>query len=73
MFSPYSLEMGKTVLRAIAAKRSLRGAKFLMLQDSPGEGMQAYIFKKFYWWEPQQRGGAAPPPPPAAVKTRSRA
>lgn len=53
VFSPYSLEMGKTVLRAIAAKRSLRGAKFLMLQDSPGEGMQAYIFKKFYWWEKQ--------------------
>ena len=53
VFSPYSLEMGKTVLRAIAAKRSLRGAKFLMLQDSPGDGMQAYIFKKFYWWEKQ--------------------
>jgi L-fucose isomerase-like protein len=22
-----------------------------MFQDEPGEGMQAYIFKRFYWWE----------------------
>ena len=53
VFSPYSVEMAKTVLRAIATKRSLRGAKFLMFQDTPGEGMQANIFKKFYWWEKQ--------------------
>lgn len=52
VFSPYNVEMGKTVIRAIAAKRVLRnGGRFLMFQDSPGEGMQAYIFKKFYWWE----------------------
>jgi hypothetical protein len=52
VFSPYSIEMGKTVLRALGVKRSLReGAKFLMFQDTPGEGMQANIFKKFYWWE----------------------
>lgn len=53
VFSPYSVEMGRTILRAVAAKRALRGARFLMFQDSPGEGMQAYIFKKFYWWEKQ--------------------
>lgn len=53
VFSPYNIEMGKTVLRAIAVKQSLYGAKFLMFQDSPGEGMQANIFKKFYWWEAQ--------------------
>lgn len=53
VFSPYNVEMGKTVLRAIAAKEHLKGARFLMFQDSPGEGMQAYIFKKFYWWEKQ--------------------
>ena len=48
VFSPYSVEMGKTVLRALGVKRSLKaGAKFLMFQDSPGEGMQAGIFKKF--------------------------
>ena len=28
------------------------GMKFLMLQDDPGEGMQAYLFKRFYWWDP---------------------
>ena len=52
VFSPYSIEMGKTVLRALGVKRTLKaGAKFLVFQDSPGEGMQAYLFKKFYWWE----------------------
>jgi len=52
VFSPYSIELAKVVIRSIAAKEQLRqGAKFLMFQDSPGEGMQAYIFKRFYWWE----------------------
>lgn len=52
MFSPYNVELAKVVLRAIAAKKKLAtGGRFLMLQDSPGEGMQAYIFKRFYWWE----------------------
>jgi len=52
VFSPYSVELAKVVLRALAVKSGLRrGAKFLMFQDSPGEGMQANIFKRFYWWE----------------------
>lgn len=52
VFSPYNVEMGKAILRSLAARREmLTGKKFLMLQDSPGEGMQAYIFKRFYWWE----------------------
>ncbi len=52
VFSPYNIELAKVVIRAIAAKTQLRqGVKFLMFQDSPGEGMQAYIFKRFYWWE----------------------
>lgn len=52
VFSPYSIEMGQTVLRALGVKRTLNsGAKFLMFQDTPGEGMQANIFKRFYWWE----------------------
>jgi len=51
VFSPYSIELGKVILRAIATKTYLKGAKFLMFQDDPGEGMQAYIFKRFYWWE----------------------
>lgn len=54
VFSPYTIELGKVIIRAIAVKSCLQhGAKFLMFQDSPGEGMQAYIFKKFYWWEKQ--------------------
>jgi len=52
VFSPYNVDLAKVVLRAIAAKQTLAtGGRFLMLQDSPGEGMQAYIFKRFYWWE----------------------
>lgn len=52
VFSPYNIELAKVILRAIAVKKRLKnGAKFLMFQDSPGEGMQANIFKRFYWWE----------------------
>ena len=51
VFSPYDVELGKVIFRALAAKSHLKGAKFLMFQDDPGEGMQAYIFKRFYWWE----------------------
>ncbi len=51
VFSPYDVELGKVIFRALAAKTHLNGAKFLMFQDDPGEGMQAYIFKRFYWWE----------------------
>lgn len=52
VFTPYNSELAKAVLRAIATKKHMKtGMKFLMLQDSPGEGMQANIFKRFYWWE----------------------
>ena len=51
VFSPYNIELGKVILRALAVKTHLNGARFLMFQDDPGEGMQAYIFKRFYWWE----------------------
>jgi hypothetical protein len=52
VFSPYDVELARVILRSIATRASLReGAKFVMFQDSPGEGMQAYIFKRFYWWE----------------------
>lgn len=52
VFSPYNIELARVILRAISVKRSLKqGAKFLMFQDTPGEGMQANIFKRFYWWE----------------------
>ncbi|MBQ1311445.1 MAG: hypothetical protein IIY55_06300 [Blautia sp.] len=51
VFSPYNVALGKVILRAIGTRNCLKGAKFLMFQDDPGEGMQAYIFKRFYWWE----------------------
>lgn len=51
VFTPYTLEQAKVACRALAARRALRGATFLMFQDNPGEGMQASIFKRFYWWE----------------------
>ncbi len=51
VFAPYSVEMAKVILRAAGSKKELRKTRFLMLQDDPGEGMQAYIFKRFYWWE----------------------
>ena len=52
VFSPYSVDMTRVLIRALAVKKKLAdGAKFLMFQDSPGEGKQANIFKKFYWWE----------------------
>lgn len=52
VFSPYTVQLAKTVIRAFAVKKRLKsGAKFLMFQDTPGEGMQANIFKRFYWWE----------------------
>jgi hypothetical protein len=49
--APYNLEQTKKICRALAVKRDLRQAKFLVYQDNPGEGAQAGIFKRFYWWE----------------------
>ena len=52
VFSPYTVELAKVIIRSIAVRKTmLGGARFLMFQDSPGEGMQAYIFKRFFWWE----------------------
>jgi hypothetical protein len=50
--APYALEDARTICRALAAKRELAGARFLVYQDHPGEaGFQPEIFKRFYWWE----------------------
>jgi hypothetical protein len=57
VFAPYTVELAKNILRSIAAKTLMRsGVNFLMFQDDPGEGMQAYIFKRFYWWEKESAG-----------------
>ncbi len=49
--APYNLQQTLKVCDALAAKRRLGQAKFLVYQDNPGEGFQAEIFKRFYWWE----------------------
>jgi hypothetical protein len=51
VIAPYNLEQARQACRLLALKRELRGAKFLVYQDNPGEGFQASIFKRFYWWE----------------------
>ncbi len=50
-FAPYTLEQTRMLCRAAAVRSDLRGRKFLVYQDNPGEGFQASIFKRFYWWE----------------------
>jgi len=52
IFTPYSVELAKCILRALACKKMLQsGMKFLIFQDSRGEGMQANIFKRNYWFQ----------------------
>lgn len=51
ILTPYQEELAGILFRAVAEKADMKGKKLLIFQDSPGEGMQAYIFKRFYWWE----------------------
>ena len=52
VLTPYNEELARIILRALAVRRGMKeGTRFLMFQDDPGEGMQAYIFKRFFWWE----------------------
>jgi hypothetical protein len=53
MIAPYNVEQTKMLCRSLAVKRDMRSTKFLVIQDDPGEGFQADIFKRFYWWEDQ--------------------
>lgn len=50
-FAPYNLDLARKICRSLGLKREMKQTKFLVFQDSPGEGMQASIFKRFYWWE----------------------
>jgi hypothetical protein len=49
--APASLNQTRILCRALAVRRNLKTAKFLVYQDNPGHGQQAPIFKRFYWWE----------------------
>lgn len=51
VFAPYNPDLAKVVFRCVALKEEMKSAKFLVFQDTPGDGMQADIFKRFYWWE----------------------
>lgn len=51
VFAPYNPELARVVFRSILIKKEMKTAKFLIFQDTPGDGMQADIFKRFYWWE----------------------
>jgi hypothetical protein len=51
--APSSLEQTQKILKALQLKRETQGTKFLVFQDSPGEGFQSEIFKRFYWFEPE--------------------
>lgn len=50
VFNPHSVELAKTVFRALALKREIRHQKFLVFHDSKGEGLIPEQFKIFYWW-----------------------
>lgn len=47
---PHDLETSKKMCRMLAVKREMTQTKFRIYQDSPGEGMQSWIFKCFYWF-----------------------
>jgi len=49
--APYNLEQAQMLCKTLAVKNDLKGSKFLVFQDDPGEGFQPQIFKCFYWWE----------------------
>ncbi len=51
ILAPYRLEQTRKACQALGVKRELQQTRFLVYQDTPGEGMQGDIFKRFYWWE----------------------
>lgn len=50
VFNPHSVELAKTIFRALALKREMKSQKFLVFHDSKGEGLIPEQFKIFYWW-----------------------
>lgn len=53
VYHPHSVELGKTILKSLALKRLMKKQKFLIFQDSPGDGLIPEQFKIFYWWNEQ--------------------
>lgn len=50
VYNPFNVDIGKTVFKSLALKRNMKGQKFLIFQDTPGDGLLPEIFKVFYWW-----------------------
>ena len=51
VFNPHSIELAKTIFKALALKRDMQHQKFLVFHDTDGDG--TWIpeqFKIFYWW-----------------------
>lgn len=51
VFAPYHPDLAHVFFRTVALRDSMKGARFMVWQDTPGDGMQADIFKRFFWWE----------------------
>lgn len=47
---PHDLETANKMCRILSVKREMKKTKFRIYQNSPGEGMQSWIFKCFYWF-----------------------
>lgn len=50
VYNPHSMELAKTIFKAFALKREMKKQKFLIFQDTPGDGLIPEQFKIFYWW-----------------------
>jgi len=50
VFNPHSVELAKTIFKALALKRAMKKQKFMVFHDSKGEGLIPEQFKIFYWW-----------------------
>ncbi len=53
VFNPHSVELAKTLFRALALKTSMHSGKFLIFQDTDYDGLIPEQFKIFYWWHEQ--------------------
>ena len=50
LLMPHNLETSQKICRILAVKRKMKSTKFRVYQNTPGEGMQSWIFKCFYWF-----------------------
>jgi len=51
VFAPYHPDLARVFFRTLTLKREMKTSRFIIWQNTPGDGMQADIFKRFFWWE----------------------